>query len=60
MILAAREQQLQLVWMKLELIDGLSVSNVVANRLVLFNVNDAYDAAVTSCRKQRRRRLQVI
>lgn len=57
MILAAGEQQLQLMRMELKLIDCLAMANIIAHRLVLFNVNDTDDSAVAGSGKQRGGRL---
>lgn len=37
--------------MELELIDGMTMSDVVLGALMLDYVEDAYDAAVASCRQ---------
>lgn len=47
-IFTPREQQLQLMRMELQFIDGLSVANVIPHSFVLLDVNDAYDATITS------------
>lgn len=47
-IFTPREQQLQLMRMELQFIDRLSVTNVIPHSFVLFDVNDAYDATITS------------
>lgn len=56
-ILAAGEQQLQLMRMEFQLIDCLAMANVIAHGFVLFNVNDTDDSAVAGGGKQRRGRL---
>lgn len=46
-IFAAWEQQLQFVRMEFQFIDGLSVANVIPDCLILLDVNDTDDTAVT-------------
>lgn len=60
MILAARQQKLQLVRMELQLVNGLSVADVVAHRLVLLDINNPDDSAVSSRGQERGRGLQVV
>lgn len=50
-IFAAGEQQLRQHRMELELIDGMTMSDVVLGALMLNYVEDAYDTAVASCRQ---------
>lgn len=46
--------------MELQLIDGLSVANVIPDCLILLNIDDTDDTAVTCGCQQRRRCFQII